>query len=172
MLRWFPISLTSVGSGVSCLAVIQSQYYGQGSKPSLLKVWSTGQQRMHHLGGVGRDKKKNAAVLRQQAPSAHSPVRPAAQSPKGELAEDHMSPRISLEARLHIKGFIKGQLHKPNGNPVSKIKASIIQCFLKLICAGCHEVSVGMTLMSIINSFIWLLCLRASSITINLMVSN
>lgn len=109
---------------------------------------------------------------RQQAPSAHSPVRPTAQSPKGELAEDHMSPRISLEAGLHIKGLIKGQLHKPNGNLVSKIKASIMQCFLNLICAGCHEVSVGMTLLSIINSFIWLLCLRASSITINLMVSN
>lgn len=150
MLRWFPISLTSVGSGVSCLPVIQSQNYGQGYKPSLLKVWSTSQQRTHHLGGVGRDKKKNAAFLRQQAPSAHSPVRPTARPPKGELAEGHVSPCISLEAHLHIKGLIKGQLHKANDNPVSKIKASIMQCFLKLICAGCHEVSVGMTLLSTI----------------------
>lgn len=34
----------------------------------------------------------------------------------------------------------------PNDNPVNNIKVSPMHCFLKLICAGCHEVSVEMRL--------------------------
>lgn len=43
------------------------------------------------------------ASLKQQAPPAHRPVRPTAQSPKTELTEGQVSPRISLESKKRVK---------------------------------------------------------------------
>jgi len=48
--------------------------------------------------------------------------------------------------KRHSICLIQGQIHVPNDNPVGNIKTSPMHYFLRLICKGCHEMSVELAL--------------------------
>lgn len=100
--------------------------------------------------GLGNGRKKNRAFLRQQPLSACGP----GSGEQSSLSKVSLQKAMWLYAsawgllayKRHSTCLIQGQLHMPNDNPVSNIKTSLMYCFLRLICKGCHEVSVEMAL--------------------------